>query len=130
MVKNNVRGQSLSTDVLVVIVLVLFGALFLVINQITQEEQTDLDKRAEQATAESRIIIDRLANEGIIDDQSNVDVDLLLTIDEEQLRRELNIQNEFAIVFEKDGRLVRIDPENQVNCVGSSNIVINGVECS
>lgn len=129
MVKNQKRGQSLSTDVLVVVVLVLFSALFLVVNKITEEESEDLDARAQEASAESRLIVEKLRKDQIIDSQNNIDVNLLLSLDDQAIKEELNLKNDFAIVFEKDGRLVQIDPENGINCVGTEKIVVNDVEC-
>ena len=33
------------------------------------------------------------------------------------------------IVFEKDGKLVKIDPENNLNGIGSGDIIVNDEPC-
>ena len=123
-------GQAVSADVLVVVVIVLFGSLFLVMNKINEEESQNLELRAKAATVESKIIVEELKTQGIIDSENKVEVGELLVLDDVELKEKLGLKNDFAIVFEKDGKLVKIDPENDVTCIGSSAISVNGETCS
>jgi hypothetical protein len=126
----NKKSQSFSADLLVVIVILLFGALFLVMNQINKVDEADLNQIYKQASEDSRIIVEELKSSQILNEENNVDVDKLMSIDLDQLREDLNIQEDFCIVFEKDDKLVKIDPENNINGIGSSEIIVNGVPCS
>lgn len=124
------KTQSLSTDLIVVVVIILFGALFLVIYQIGNvEEGPSLDDKYEEASLQSQLIVDSLKEDQILDAENQINVDRLLQLNDEEIKEKLNIDNDFAIVFEKDGKLVKIDPENDINCIGSDKIVINGVSC-
>lgn len=126
------KGQSLSTDIVVVVVIVLFGVLFLVMNQINNVKNGEtVEEIYDQAAVDSKIVVENLKQDEIINPETNeVDVDKLLLLNEDELREELGIKNDFAIVFEKDGKLVKIDAENNINCVGSNNIIVNGQICS
>lgn len=130
-IKNqNKKGQSLSTDILVVVVIVLFGALFLVMNQInTQQQGPSFEEKYAMASQDAKIVVDNLKSGGVIDSENVVDLDKLLILDETTIKNELGIKNDFCIVFEKDGNLVKIDPENGVNGIGSQEIIVNGVPC-
>lgn len=124
--KKNKKAQSFSTDIIIVIVIILFGTLFLVINKINDVESSTMEEVQEAAAADSSIIYNSLKSTEIIDENDVINAELLLSLDEEELRNELGIANEFAISFEKDGNLVKIGDKN---CVGSSNIIINGQVC-
>ena len=126
---NKNKAQAFSADILVVVVIVLFGALFLVMNKIDQEQQEDLQKRAEQAAQESQIIVNELKTMNVIDQNNRINTNDFLSLNEEELKRKLNLQNDFAIVFEKNGNLVQIDSEKGITCVGSSSIKVNGKAC-
>lgn len=126
----NKKSQSFSTDIIIVVVIILFGALFLVVNQINSiEEGPTIEEKYAQANLQSEIIVENLRQKEVIDPENRVDVQRLLELNEQELREELNLENDFAIVFEKDGKLVKVDPENNINCIGSENIIINGVSC-
>lgn len=128
--KNNKNAQAFSADILVVIVIVLFGGLFLVMNKIDEERSEDISVRAEAAAEESRIIVNELENTNVISQEDNsINKEELLTLDKEELKQRLDIENDFAIVFEKDGKLVQIDSQNDINCVGSSSISVNDQPC-
>jgi hypothetical protein len=133
MVKNNIKykkSQSLSTDILVVVVIVLFGALFLVMNKINDVESgPEFNEKYELASQNAEIIVDDFKSKGIIDSENNVDLNKLILVDEASIREEFGIIGDFCIVFEKDGNLVKIDPENNVNGIGSEDIIVNGVPC-
>jgi len=129
-IKNTKKTQQFSADIIIVVIIVLFGGLFLVLNKINEADKTNLEDVYKQATTTSNLIVNDLKKKGVIDNQNNVEVDLLLALDEAKLKEELGIKGDFAIVFEKNGNLVKIDAENGVNCVGSSKIVVNGVACS
>ncbi len=126
---NKKKAQAFSADILVVVVIVLFGALFLVLNKISEEQNEDLQEKVKLASTQSTYIIDELKKKGIIDDDNNVDINLLMAEDLEQIRLDAGVSNEFAIVFEKEGNLVKIDPSNNVNCLGSDKIQVNGETC-
>ena len=128
-IKNNKLGQSFSADILIVVVVLLFGVLFLVMNKIDTAENKDIAVKYEEATVDSKVIVDNLKSTQVLNNENNVDVEKLLLLDDEQMKNELGIKGDFAIVFEKDGKLVKIDSQNNINCVGSSNLVVNGVSC-
>ena len=109
------KAQSFSADILVVIVIVLFGALFLVINKISEEQNEDLLEKAREANLESKEILDYFRVSGILDEDNNINIDQLISADLDSIKEELGIKNEFAIVFEKNGKLVKIDPASNLN---------------
>lgn len=124
------KSQSFSTDILVVVIIVLFGALFIVMNKINDtEEGPAIDQKYEQASLQANQIYDSLKKTEVIDEENKVDVERLLSVNDEDLKKQLGIQGKFCIVFEKDGKLVKIDPDNNVNGIGSDDIVVNGVPC-
>lgn len=127
--KKNKNGQSFSVDILVVIVVLLFGGLFVVMTKIDSAENQNIEVKYEQAAVDSKILVENFKTNGIIDSENNVNVEKLLLMDDQQIKEELGIKNDFAIVFEKDGKLVKIDSDKGVNCVGSSEIIVNGVSC-
>lgn len=132
MVQNRVKkGQSFSMDILVVVAIVLFGVIFLVATKLNDpEDQTrKLEDLQEKASEQSRVIVDELKENEIIDTENNVEVESLLQVDVQELKEDLNIEGDFCIVFEKDGKLVKIDPENNVNGIGSDKIIVNDVPC-
>jgi hypothetical protein len=114
---------------LIVIVIVLFGALFLVLNQIKDVQNDTLDEKYEAASLDAQIILNDLKNKNIVSDNNVVDVDRLLALEEDEIRTKLGIKNKFCIVFEKDGNLVKIDPENNLNGIGSGDIIVNDEPC-
>jgi len=129
--RDNKKGQSFSTDILVVIVILLFGVLFLVANQVSNEENSN-DKVAnlvDKANKDSRTLVEELKNSNIIDENSNVNIESLKQVDIEKLKEELNINSDFCIVFENEGKLVKVDSQNNVHGIGSENILVNDVPC-
>lgn len=125
----NIRGQAFSADILVVIVIVLFGAIFLVMNTINEEKNEDVEQRAQQAATESRLIVEELKTTGVINAQNQINTNELLTINKEDIKAKLGIENDFAIVFEKNGNLVKIDPQRNITCLGDDSIIVNGYSC-
>lgn len=127
----NKKGQSFSTDVIIVVIILLFAGLFLVMTTISDvsDDSSNSGVTYEEASAKADIVFENLKNENIVGVNNEVDVEKLLSMDEEAIREKLNIQGEFCIAFEKDGNLVKIDPDNNVNGIGSSNIQINDVPC-
>ena len=127
----NKKSQSLSTDILVVVVIILFGALFLVLNKINDVENGPTsNEKYTLAAKDSQIIVEELRTRDVLDSEDRVNVDVLMAIDEAELKESLGIKNDFCIVFEKDGKLVKIDPQNDINGIGSENIIVNGVPCN
>ena len=131
MVKKNLKkGQSFSTDILVVVAVLLFGVLFLVVNQTSKDDSDDkVNNMVDKVSEDSKVIVDELKNSNIIDSSNNVDVKNLMQINVNDLKEELNINSDFCIVFEKDGNLVKIDAENNINGIGSENIIVNDAPC-
>lgn len=129
MVKNKKNGQTFSIDIIIVIIIILFGVLFLVINQINTQRGDDLNIIRQEALIQSDLLFSNLKKDGIIGSSNEVNLELLLQLDQEELRNQLGLGAEFAIVFERDGKLIKIDPDNNVTCVGSSNIIVNGLPC-
>jgi hypothetical protein len=125
----NKLGQIFSTDIVVVIIIVLFGAILLVMNQISQTSQLSPEERYAIAQSESSLVINNLKTNKIIKEDSSIDVDKLILLSEEEIREELNLKNKFCIVFEKNGKLVKIDPNSKTYGKGSSDIIVNGEPC-
>ncbi len=73
--------------------------------------------------------MNQVISNSIIDSGNNIELKDLQSLDINELKEELNIQGDVAFVFEKDGKLIKIDAENNVNCIGSSKIIVNGVPC-
>lgn len=126
--KNKI-GQSFSADILVVIVVLLFGVLFLVMSKINTAENKNIEVKYDEAAVDSKVIVDSLKLSGVLDSENNVNIEKLLLIDDQQIKADSGVKNDFAIVFEKDGKLVKIDSDKGVNCVGSPDIIVNGVPC-
>lgn len=126
--KNNKNAQSLSTDLIVVMALVLFGVLFVVFNQINAQEQRSFEEIQSQSRLVSDSIYNSLLSRGIIE-QNNVNLELLKQLTEEELREQLDINQDFAIAFERDGNLIFIDLDNGLSCLGSDKIIINDINC-
>ena len=123
------KSQSLSADIVIVVIIILFAGLFLVINQVNEEEGKELDVIYQEAQVQSGAIYDSFKRKSIIGQENEIDANRLLSLDYESLRQELNLKHDFAIVFEKNGTLVKIDAENNINCVGSDKIIVNGQPC-
>ena len=123
---NNKKSQSFSTDVIIVVVIILFGTLFLVINKINDVESKTIEEVQEVASKDSDLIYDSLKKSEIIQSDGVIDGERLLSLDDQQLKEELGISNDFAITFEKEGKLVKIGNKN---CIGSTNIIVNGQIC-
>jgi len=128
-VKINKVGQSFSADILVVVVILLFGVLFLVMSKIDNAQTKDIEVKYEEATVDSNIVVENLKATSVLDSENNVNIEKLLLVDDEQMKLDLGIKNDFCITFEKDGKLVKIDSEKGVNGIGSSDIIINGIAC-
>ncbi len=128
---NSKKAQTFSVDIVIVIVIVLFGALLLVLGQISEvEKEPTLEERYDTASLDAQIIFENLKERGIVQRSDNsVDTQELLTINDESMREELGISGKFCIVLERNGKLVRIDPQSSVNGVGSEDIIINGEPC-
>lgn len=132
MIKHNKtkKAQIFSADIIVVIVVILFGSLFLVLNQInTSNSSGSLNSKISQATLNSKNIYSNLKSKNIITSQNQIDLAQLQSLNESQIKQELGIKGNFAIAFEKDGKLIKINPETNVTCIGFSKIYINGVSC-
>ncbi|MCA9486438.1 MAG: hypothetical protein H6500_01390 [Candidatus Woesearchaeota archaeon] len=124
------KAQAYSADILVVMVILLLGVLFIVVSKVnTTSSEVQITKVYDEATRDSQTIYNSLKEDKIISEDNEVDLERVLSLDRDKLREELGIKNDFAIVFEKNGNLIRIDPENNVNCVGSDKIIINGEPC-
>ena len=126
--KHMKQAQSFSADLIVVVVIVLFGALFLVINQLgTSSDQSDTTSQAyEEVSSQAQLIYDDMKSERIISAKNEIQQDRYLSIDHEKIRQELNIKGDFAVAFERDGKLVKV---GGVNCIGSDNFKVNGETC-
>ena len=127
--RENKFGQIFSTDIVVVIIVILFGAIFLVMNQINQKQNLSPEEIYQIAQTESSLVINNLKSTEIINSDNSINVDKLLLLSEEEIREELNLKNKFCIVFEKDGKLVKIDPNSNTFGKGSSDIIVNGEPC-
>ncbi len=126
------KGQTFSADIMVVIVILLFGALFLLMNNLDNDNvsKRDVDTVYEQSSEDSKLIFEELKTKNYLDQENNVNLKELQTIDVNKIKEDLNIKGKFCIVFEKDGNLVKIDPENNVNGIGDSEIIVNDVPCT
>lgn len=128
--KQNNKGQIFSTDIVVVIIIILFGALFLVMNQVSNETEGDtIEEKYKVAQSESKLVVTNLKTNEVIKQDNSINVEKLVLLSEEDIREELNIKNKFCIVFEKNGKLVKIDPNTKLYGIGSSDIIVNGVPC-
>lgn len=122
------KAQSLSIDVVIVIALLLFGVLFLVFNQINTEEIQNFEETIEQSEIVSDTVFSSLETRGIVEDKA-VNVERLIQLDEQELREELGVLEDFAIAFEKDGKLIYIDSTTNLSCLGTNKIIVNGNNC-
>lgn len=125
----NKKAQSISIDLIVVVSIVMFGVLFLVFNQINTQEDKQITLLSERSEHVSEQIFISLQDDGIIEDNNVVNVDELIQLSDEELKQELGISGDFAIAFEKDGKLVYIDSVQNISCLGSDKIIVNGKNC-
>ena len=127
----NKKSQAFSVDIVIVMLVVLFGVLILVMSQIGEiEKEPTLAERYETVSIEAQQIFDHLKENDIVkDSDDSVDVQELMLINEEEIRNELGISGKFCIVFSKNGDLVKIDSESSVNGVGSGDIKVRGEPC-
>ena len=123
------KSQVVSTDVIVVVIIVLFGALFLVLSQIKGVSDVTVEEKYEAASLEANVIMNNLKSKNIVSEDNVIDVDRLLTLNGDELKNELGIKNKFCIVIEKDGKLVKIDPEKNLHGLGSEEIIVNDEPC-
>jgi hypothetical protein len=126
------KGQIISLDLIMVVTLVLFVVLFIVIYQISDfnNENKDIKKMEKKAREDSNLIINELKNNNIINNNDEVEISKLSNIDIETLKNDLGLKSDVAIYFEKDGKLVQIDPNLDINCLGNiENFKINGQTC-
>lgn len=124
----NKKSQSMSTDLIVVIALLLFGVLFVVFNQINTQEERNFSQIEEQNKVVSDSIYNSLLSKKIIN-ENKVSLENLKQLSEDELRQELGVNKDFAIAFEKNGKLIYIDSEDNISCVGSNKIKINNQNC-
>lgn len=129
--KNQKKSQSFSVDILVVVAILLFGVIFLIANKISDADNNEKKVQLieEKAEEQSNRIALELKNKQILDSQNNIEVGKLLQLNVQELKEDLNIDNDFCIVFEKDGNLVKIDSENNIHGIGSDKIIVNGQNC-
>ena len=127
--KNNKKGQAISVDLVIVMALVLFGALFVVFTKINDQEDENFEEVVKKSEVISDAVFTSLQEEGIIEENNAINVERLSQLDEEELRTELGISQDFAIAFEKDGKLIYIDSVQNLSCLGTDKIIINGNNC-
>lgn len=126
---NNKKSQAISVDLVIVMALVLFGALFLVFTKINDQEDENFEEVVKKSEVISDAVFVSLQEEGIIEENNAINVERLSQLDEEELRTELGITQDFAIAFEKDGKLIYIDSVQNLSCLGTDKIIINGNNC-
>lgn len=122
------QSQTMSTDLIVVMALLLFGVLFVVFNQINTQEERNFAQIQQENKVVSDSIFATLSSKKIVD-ENKVSLESLKQISEDQIREELGVTNDFAIAFERDGKLIYIDSEDNTSCIGSDKILINGLNC-
>ena len=123
------KAQTLSTDLIIVVAFVLLASLFVVFNQINSQQERNFQVVQEESKLVSDSLFNLLVSSQIIGQNNVIDLNQLKQISEEEIRRELNINKDFAIAFERDGQLILIDPEDGISCIGSSKISINDRNC-
>ncbi|MCH8520082.1 MAG: hypothetical protein LAT82_04990 [Nanoarchaeota archaeon] len=123
------KSQTLSADLIIVVAFVLLASIFVVFTQINSQQERNFEEVRQGSKVVSDSIFNQLVNSNIIGRNNDVDLVQLKQINEEELRRELNINGDFAIAFEKDGQLIYIDAEEGISCIGSNKILINDVNC-
>lgn len=128
---NKKKAQSLSTDVFVVVILVFIAVIFLLSTHVGDKKHTlSISKeRINKASDASKNIVEELKTQDVLTPSDELQFDNIETIDVEKLREKLNIKEDIAIVFERDGKLIKIDPEKNINCIGTSKVMANGVPC-
>ena len=129
MVLKNKTAQTLSTDLIIVVAFVLLASLFVVFNQINIQQERNFEDIRQESKTVSDSVYNALLTSNIIGRNNDIDLVQLRQINEDEIRQQLNINRDFAIAFEKDGRLIYIDPEEGISCIGSNKIVINDRNC-
>jgi type II secretory pathway pseudopilin PulG len=127
--KTNQKSQSFSADLIVVVVIILFGALFLVINQlgVSDNDQGQTTTRAyEEVSSQAQLIYDDMKTDRVISTKNEIQEERYLSMNHDEIKQELNIEGDFAVAFERDGKLVKV---GGVNCVGSGKFQVNGETC-
>ena len=123
------KSQILSTDVIIVIIVVLIGLVTFLIYEIDSTKEKELKVTFdEELETSSQKIWEDLLSKGIIVDQ-NVDVSKMNEINIDQIKQDLSITDDFIIYFEKDEKLVDINPNPGSTCYGDFIAEVNGVYC-
>ncbi len=124
------KGQTFSTDIIIVAVIVLMALIFIVVNGLVDNESDESKKIIEESEHVTLLIMEELKNQNVIKHNNEVNVEGLMQVDINEIKESLNMKEEFCIVFEKDGKLIKIDADNEIHGIGSGKIVVNGKPCS
>ncbi len=124
------KAQSFSADLLVVVIVILVAVVFLVAAKIKDiQKGSGLEKTYKDITSESVSLFNYLKSSGIVDEKNTLNVEKLLSLNYEDLKEQLSLKDDFIIVVEKDGKLVKLSPDKDIYCFGSSKLKVNGKEC-
>jgi hypothetical protein len=118
------KGQIFSMEILLVVILLMTTVILIVISQIdTVQQSGDLDARLEANDKEADNIYRYIEENDLLEyDQNNPSLLKLTTIDVNTLKAEAGVRNDFVIYLEKDGKLVKIDPQNNIDLVGNADL--------
>ncbi len=123
------KSQTFSADLFVVVIVILIGVLFLVINKINTNEVVNTEEIEKEAEKEADLIFKTFEEKNILNENGDLDIISIKNLDYEKLKEDLNIKGDFAIVLEKDGKLVKFSPNEDQTCFGSDKIIVNGKPC-
>ena len=123
------KAQAISMDLIVVISLILFSALFVIFTKINSQEDENFEKLVEKGADTSQTLFNSLKSDGVIVDNNAINAERMVQLSEEELRESLRLTDDFAIAFEKEGDLVGISSSQNITCLGTGKIAINGFSC-
>ena len=124
------KSQALSIEIIVVIVLVLAVSIFLISYQSFEVEEGEVASKNQQEVLNEELekLEQGLVDTNIIDNLENLDIYSLQTLEIEDLKKDLGINGEVVIYFEKEGNLVKLDTNK--TCIGDLDIEVNNYKCS
>lgn len=123
------KSQIFSMDIIIVTIIILVTIGFLIFGRINSlNNQNSSNSVVEQKSEEfSKKIIEDLEKSEIISADENIDIDKLKNLDYEELKNKLGIEQDFAIVLEKNNSLLKIEGESY--CIGTDKISIDSQKC-
>lgn len=112
------KGQTFSIEILIVIAVLLFGVIFLVVNEINSSRE-DIDVIMQRNDEDADRVFNYLEQNNYIDfDEGNDNIIQLKSLDTQAVRQEVGVVDNYVVYVTKGDQLIYIDPKENVTAVG------------